>query len=988
MGSRERHVSHGEQSGGTPSGGGPGDGGNRGRQGGGWARVIGAVRFDLTPTAEAMLAVVAVMVVGALAAMGVWFSGSHALKDTIRQDMARLAVSVASEVDPELHDLIRKPEQIDSPEYAKAVAGLRRFRKSTPGIKYVYTMVRDDAGKPRFILDAADPGDQDGDGREDRSAVWEEYESEEPALFEALGLAGQPGVATASDQPYADEWGTFVSGYALILDKSGKQIGVVGVDMDAKDYLERLAGMRRVAFAGVLPALLAAFGVGLVVYRTRSRSRGLLVEANESRAAADLALRNLQVSTAEVREVYDRLHKISNQVPGALYQFRLWPDGNCAFPYASAGMKGVYGYAPEELRQDASIVFPRIHPEDVGRVRESIRESAASLTPWQAEYRVVDDDGTVRWILGSSMPQAEPDGAVLWHGFLTDISERKRSDDQLVSAQQRFEAVKRVVKMGLWEWDPKARSLQWDREMLEIFDLPASEVTGTLADAKLRVHPDDWGDTIDAFERAIRGEGSGDGSEFSSRFRIVRRDGSVTWATGHGIVIRDLAGNPIRMVGLNIDVTAQVHAEQELAAARERAEAASVRAEAASRTKSEFLANMSHEIRTPLTAILGYSDIIADTEAGHTPEETAKLARTIQSAGQHLLTVINDILDLSKVEAGRMTVERVGLCPGEVITEAVAILQPRAKAAGLALGVEFEGAMPMSIASDPIRLRQIIMNLVGNAVKFTEKGSVRVLVRSSAAGLGRARLEVDVVDTGIGLTAEESQRLFSAFSQADSSVTRKHGGTGLGLVISRRLAELLGGDVQLTRSEKGVGSCFRLAVMVEVLDSTVWQAGACKAAGGAVTGGAPTAGTSATAPTDPEKPLAGARILLAEDSIDNQRLVSFHLKRAGAVVTVAANGIEALAEFERAKLLPEAFHLILTDMHMPEMDGYTLAQTLRERGEVIPVIALTANAMSEDREKCLTSGCNDYATKPINPANLREVCAKWIAIAAASGKAA
>ena len=933
----------------------------------------GGKAWELSPFAEAMIAVAAVVLVGLLAVGGVWFSAASSLRETLQRDMSRLALVAAAQVDPVLHEAIRKPEQIDTPEYAAAVAPLRRFRSSAVGIKYVYTMVLDDGGKVRFILDAADPGDHDGDGREDRSGVWEEYESKEPPLERALGEGGRAGIATASDKPYTDEWGTFVSGYAPIVDAGGRQIGIVGVDMDAGDYVGHLVAMRNVALMGSVPAFLSALGVGLVVYKARSRSRTLLVEANRSRLAADRAFGELNASTAEVRELYDRLHKISTQVPGALYQFRLWPDGNCCFPYASAGMEAIYGVEPEELRADASVVFRRVHPDDVGRVRESIAASAAALEPWQLEYRLVDDDGTVRWILGSSAPQAEADGAVLWHGFLTDITERKRSDDQLVSARQRFEAVKRVVRMGLWEYEPATDKLSWDGEMHEIFDLPPEEFSGRMSDARSRVHPEDWEATSAAFRAAVEGLGGGDGGEFSSRFRIVRRDGTHLWVTGQGLVIRDLAGNPIRVVGLNIDVDQQVKAETELAAARSRAEAAGERAELASRAKSEFLANMSHEIRTPLTAILGYADIIADADMTRSAAETADLARTIQSAGQHLLTVINDILDISKVEAGRMTVEAVRMSPGEAISGAIAILLPRATARGLELTAEVDPAVPAAIASDPVRLRQIVMNLVGNALKFTEKGSVRVVMRSAPMAAGAA-LEVDVVDSGVGLSAAEAGRLFSAFTQADSSVTRKHGGTGLGLVISRRLAELMGGDVQLVRSEKGVGSCFRLTFTAPVLDATPWKSGDAFSAADALP---PPVGVHATA-----KPLAGVRILLAEDSTDNQKLISFHLRRAGAAVVIVSNGLEALRELERVDGGTDAFHLLVTDMQMPEMDGYTLVRTLRDRGVALPAIALTAHAMAEDRQRCLAAGCNDYTTKPIDAVKLRDVCAKWAAVGA------
>jgi PAS domain S-box-containing protein len=399
--------------------------------------------------------------------------------------------------------------------------------------------------------------------------------------------------------------------------------------------------------------------------------------------------------------------------------------------------------------------------------------------------------------------------------------------------------------------------------------------------------------------------------------------------------------------------------------AAEFAEAARLKAESASRAKSEFLANMSHEIRTPLTAILGYAEMFRE-EGGQsmTPTQRGQTLDTIRNAGEHLLAVINDILDLSKIEADRMTIERVETPLIQIVHEVESLIRPRASEKGVSLSVELGTVVPERIVSDPTRLRQILTNLAGNAVKFTDAGGIRI--RLSVSRL-TSRLVIDVMDTGKGMTQEQAGRLFTAFMQADQSVTRRHGGTGLGLSICRRLAGLMGGTVELRRTRVGGGSWFRCVFPMEAVPETRWvdrmdvigQAGPLvesAAALGRLTG----------------------KILLAEDGTDNQRLIGFFLRKAGAIVEIAENGSVALLAVEKAASSGEPFDLLLTDMQMPVMDGYRLATLLRARGSEIPIVALTAHAMAEDRDRCLEAGCDDYATKPIDRARLIEVCARWM----------
>jgi PAS domain S-box-containing protein len=632
----------------------------------------------------------------------------------------------------------------------------------------------------------------------------------------------------------------------------------------------------------------------------------------------------------------------------------------------------LYGTTREQFGGAYEAWQAGLHPEDRQRGNEEVQRALRGEEDFNTEFRVIWPDGTIRSIRALAIVRRDPSGRpVQMIGTNWDITEHKLAEAELQESKQRLDIAMQGAGMGAWHWDIAEDRRYFSDQMCSLLGINPATFRGTAEELFSVIAPEDREAVKAALSRTLDHD-----VPYESEYRTIWPDGSIHYIAARAKLSRDDTGRPLRLSGIVWDTTDRMQAENKLkdtVAALESAnkalEVSNQVAESATRAKSEFLANMSHEIRTPMTAILGFAELLLD-EAGldRAPPERIEAIHTIRRNGSYLLELINDILDLSKIEAGRLNVERIVCAPVQVLDDVISLMRVRSNAKKLPLTLEYVGGIPETIHSDPDRLRQVLINMIGNAIKFTETGEVRVVARL-VQELGKpALLQVDVVDTGIGLTREQSLRLFQPFSQADSSTTRKFGGTGLGLTISKRLAEMLGGDITLS-STPGKGSTFSLTVETGDLEGVRRLESPLE--------GAPSAARAPADGTVPAMRLDG-RILLAEDGPDNQRLIAFVLKNAGAEVTVVENGQIAHDEALAARDRGEPFHVILMDMQMPVLDGYEATRKLRAAGYAEPIIAMTAHAMEGDSAKCLNAGCDGYLTKPIDRAKFLQTIARTI----------
>jgi two-component system CheB/CheR fusion protein len=538
------------------------------------------------------------------------------------------------------------------------------------------------------------------------------------------------------------------------------------------------------------------------------------------------------------------------------------------------------------------------------------------------------------------------EGAVV---VLMDIDAMKRTYDRLKEAYDYAEAIVQTAPVPLLVLDAGLRVITVNQAFCRHFQVTQAE---TLNARIYDLGNGQWNAPRlrELLEDVLPKDAVIDGYDIEHEFPKLGRRAMRLSATR----LEQQSDRSARILLAIHDLTAEKRVEADMAAAKQAAESSN-------QAKSDFLANVSHEIRTPLAAILGYSELLSNP--AQTRIEVLNCATRIRRNVEQLTELIDEILDIAKIEAGKLEVDRVQFELLPELAETFALLQSRAEGKGLAFNVIFDGVIPESVVTCPKRLRQILLNIAGNALKFTEQGSVTVTVGLLPPGEGGdgGMLRFVVTDTGCGLSLDQRQRLFQPFSQADNSVTRRFGGTGLGLMLARRLAEALGGDVVLTESQVGRGSSFTITIASGPLEGVAMLKGLTKAS----------LEQRQAAITDwfsANQRLAGVKVLLVEDGPDNQALMTHFLGMSGAVVELAANGAEAIEKAQGG-----AHDLVLMDIQMPVLDGYEATRRLKKAGYQPPVVALTAHAMRGERERCLAAGCVDYITKPVRPSVLIEM---------------
>ncbi len=677
---------------------------------------------------------------------------------------------------------------------------------------------------------------------------------------------------------------------------------------------------------------------------------------NDNEALVIIRDITLQVESARC------LEQISHNVPGVIYQYRLRPDGSSHFPYASQGVRDIYGVSPEDVREDASPIFVRLYPEDLERVGETINKSARSLSIWQCEYRVIFVDGRIIWVYGQATPQRETDGSILWHGYITEITDRKQSELAIRQSANKLREAYAEQNGMLSAMTDVVLIRNSQGKCLKIVPTNISNLLGSPEEILSKpINEELPQPAASIIVSAIR-EALDTQKIVSCDYCLNINDQEVWFTANISPIAKD------KVIQIARDITERKQTEIALAKAKEIAELAT-------RSKSEFLANMSHEIRTPMNGVIGMAELLASTDLN--PEQS-DYVQIIRNSGNILLSIINDILDFSKIEAGKLELENRPFILIDEINLVYQILGNQANHQGNILKYAIADNIPDALVGDASRLSQILINLIGNAIKFTSNGEIVLTVSCQPS----SQLLFAIKDTGIGISRNHIDKLFQPFSQADTSISRRYGGTGLGLVICKHLVELMGGSIwvesqgyiggkpsldwQIRTNSHQSGSTFYFTMSLPTAVSNVSKAIA--------TNQLPLSPSNNSILMAEKFPL---KILLVEDNPVNQKIASsLLLKKFGYQVDIANNGIEAIQ-----KISIQSYDLVFMDVQMPEMDGLMATKLIRQ-SLTIPIqpiiVAMTGNAMPEDKQTCLDVGMNNYISKPVRSGEIERVLLQYI----------
>ena len=640
-----------------------------------------------------------------------------------------------------------------------------------------------------------------------------------------------------------------------------------------------------------------------------------------------------------------------------------WIGTDQSIRYISPACLELTGYYPREFAATPNLLIDLIHPDDRATYLVHLSDDHIADKA-ELELRLIHRDGSVRWIAHHCRPLFDATGTYLGRrGSNRDITESKQKEAALKASQKMLARTEGIAHIGSWEWDVATDTTTWSDELFHIFQRNPAEAAPSFAEHPSLYLPEDMQRLKESVDTALNL-----GTPYELEMRAICRDGTTRVCLARGHVEMEAGKRVTRLFGSLQDITERkqneveleqyrLHLEQLIEERTAELELAKVAAETANRAKSTFLANMSHEIRTPMNGILGMAYLLR--REGVTPAQAAKLD-TINASGQHLLSVINDILDISKIEAGKLVIEHTAVDVEAIANNVSSIVLEHARTKGLTLIVE-RSVLPPHLRGDPTRIGQALLNYLTNAIKFSEAGTITLRIRCEREDASGVLLHFSVQDAGIGITPAARSRLFFTFEQADNSISRKFGGTGLGLVITRHLAELMGGSAGF-ESTLGVGSTFWF---------TAWLRKDPEAAA-TDPAGVPEGEAERVLKRD----FSGRRILLVEDEPINREIATMVLKDVGLKVDAVEDGDIAVEMAERTD-----YALILMDMQLPRMDGIAATHLIRasSTGKQIPIVAMTANAFAEDRKLCLDAGMNDFISKPFVPDDLFATILKWLA---------
>jgi signal transduction histidine kinase len=518
--------------------------------------------------------------------------------------------------------------------------------------------------------------------------------------------------------------------------------------------------------------------------------------------------------------------------------------------------------------------------------------------------------------------------------LLKDVTRLKEAEAELKKSQAQLRMALSVSEVGFYAWDIATEMVTLSDQAKKDWKVPLASSALPRTDLLGKIHPQDLEHVSTATTHTLK-----TGENFDVEFRMISDD-EESWLEIKGQLVYDEARRPVQLFGTITNITERKKRDLYLQQKNEELAQAKNAAEVASAAKSAFLANMSHEIRTPLGAIMGFVDLMRDPDTPR--EDMDRYLSVIDRNSDQLLKIIDDILDLAKVEAGRMLIDNVSFSLSTLISDFSSLISLKAREKGIDFHVRAASSVPEVALTDPTRIKQILHNIVGNAIKFTDKGHVDLIITYD-----NSSLKFLVQDTGRGISPQQAVHLFQPFMQADASTTRQFGGTGLGLALTKKICQLLGGDFTLVESSLGRGSLFQAEVKIEVPMNTRQLSSS------------EIRFSSGLRPVPPGS-LEGLKVLVVEDSPDNQVLLRVLIEKTGAHLTIAEDGVAGVNA-----ALKENFDIVFMDIQMPKLDGHDAVQRLRQKGYNKPVIALTAHAMKEERDRCLRSGFDDFLTKPI-----------------------